>query len=272
MTTRKPYDAGSYRWDPAQYLRFAEQRDRPFRELVERIPVAAPTRVVDLGCGPGLLTRSLAERWPQAHITGVDRSADMIAASHATVGSDRVDFVHADLRYWEPDEPVDVVLGNAVLQWVPNHLEHIATLAGWIRPGGALAFQVPDNFSEPSHTVIRALRLAPRWRDRLGDAADRSAGVERPETYLTRLAGLGLTPDVWQTEYLHLLPGDDAVLEWVKGTALRPVLDALADDPPAAAEFLEQCGAALREQYPRTEHGTVFPFRRTFLIGARPPE
>lgn len=263
---------GSYHWDPAQYVRFAEQRDRPFRELVARIPVTAPARVVDIGCGPGSLTRSLAERWPQAAITGIDSSSDMIVASEEHALPGRVEFVCADLREWEPAEPVDVVVGNAVLQWVPRHLDFIETLAGWLRPGGALAFQVPDNFGEPSHTIIRDLRVSEQWRDRLGGGADRTIGVERPGTYLSRIADLGLAPDVWQTEYLHLLAGDDVVLEWVKGTALRPVLNALAADPAATTEFLAQCGRALREAYPPGEHGTVFPFRRTFVIGVRPAQ
>jgi trans-aconitate 2-methyltransferase len=261
----------SYRWDPSQYVRFAEQRDRPFRELVGRIPVTAPARVVDIGCGPGSLTRSLLDRWPAARITGVDSSADMIAASAEFAVPGQLDFVHADLRSWQPDGPVDVVVGNAVLQWVPGHLDYLDTLAGWLAPGGAVAFQVPDNFTEPSHTVIRELRTSARWRDRLGDGADRAAGVERPADYLRRLAALGLFPDVWQTEYLHLLPGEDPVLEWVKGTALRPVLDALDGDPAAAAEFIAECGARLRQVYPSGPFGTVFPFRRTFAIGAKPP-
>jgi trans-aconitate 2-methyltransferase len=163
-----------------------------------------------------------------------------------------------------------VVVGNAVLQWVPRHLDLLATLAGWLAPGGALAFQVPDNFTEPSHLILRDLRVSPRWRDRLGDGADRTVAVERPADYLTSLADLGLVADVWQTTYLHLLSGDDAVLEWIKGTAMRPVLDRLADDPEATAAFLADCGAALRDAYPAGPHGTLFPFRRTFAVGSSP--
>jgi trans-aconitate 2-methyltransferase len=261
---------GSYRWDPAQYVQFSEFRDRPFRELVGRIPVAAPHRAIDIGCGPGSLTRWLADRWPDARLTGVDSSADMIAASADYVLPGRLNFVHSDLREYSPDEPVDVVIGNAVLQWVPGHLDFLGDLAGWLAPGGVLAFQVPDNFQEPSHLIIRDLRQSERWRDRLALGADRAIGVERPASYLARLADLGLMPDVWQSEYLHVLPGDNAALEWVKGTALRPVLDALADDPAARDEFLEACGAALAEAYPRGPHGTVFPFRRTFAVAVKP--
>jgi trans-aconitate 2-methyltransferase len=257
----------SYTWDPTQYVRYADQRGRPFDELVTRIGVEAPRTVVDIGCGPGSLTRSLADRLPSATITGVDSSPDMIAAAAEFAVPGRVEFVCADLASWRPPAPVDVVVGNAVLQWVPGHVDLLADLAGWLAPGGTLAFQVPDNFAEPSHTIIRDLRISPRWRDRLADGADRAAGVETPATYLEALVAAGLEPDVWQTTYLHVLPGDDAVLEWIKGTALRPVLDALADDPAATQEFLDACGAKLRAAYPKRSYGTVFEFRRTFAVG-----
>lgn len=262
---------GSYTWDPAQYVRYADQRGRPFEELVTRIRVEAPQRVIDIGCGPGSLTGTLSERWPGATILGVDSSPDMIAsaAEHAEPG--RVEFVCADLRDWRPEAPVDIVIGNAVLQWVPGHLQLLGDLAGWLAPGGALAFQVPDNFSELSHTVIRELRLSPRWRDRLGEGADRTVAVETPEAYLEALVAAGLDPDVWQTTYLHVLTGEDPVLDWIKGTALRPVLDALAGDLAATQEFLDECGARLREVYPAEDFGTVFPFRRTFAVGHRKP-
>lgn len=261
--------AGSsgYRWDPAQYNRYSGERARPFNELVARIDATAPARVVDIGCGPGTLTRSLVDRWPTAAITGVDSSADMIDAAEQHAIGGRLDFVLADVARWEPAKPVDVVVGNAVLQWIPDQLKVLATLAGWLSPSGVVAFQVPDNFAEPSHTIVSDLCQSARWRDRLGDGA--AAAVERPETYLNTLSDLGLAADVWQTTYLHLLEGEDPVLEWIKGTALRPVLDTLHGDPSATAEFLAECGRELREAYPAGPHGTVFPFRRTFAIGVR---
>lgn len=261
--------AGSsgYRWDPAQYNRYSRERSRPFDELVARIDAPAPARIVDIGCGTGSLTRSLLKRWPEAVITGVDSSTAMIdAAGEHTVGG-RLDFVLADVATWQPAELVDVVVANGVLQWLPGHLELLSTLAGWLSPAGVIAFQVPDNFTEPSHTIVGDLRRSVRWRDRLGGGA--AAAVERPETYLNTLADLGLVPDVWQTTYLHVLEGEDPVLEWIKGTALRPVLDTLAGDPGATAEFLAECGLELRSAYPASPHGTVFAFRRTFAIGAR---
>jgi len=257
---------GLVRWDPDVYNRYADERGRPFVELLTRIRVESPTAVVDLGCGPGNLTAMLASRWPDASVIGVDSSAEMIdaAGEHATP---RLRFEVADLATWRPASPVDVVVANAALHWVPGHVDLIAGFASWLRPGGAIAFQVPDNFTEPSHTLLHELRVSPRWRDRLAEGADRTAGVERPERYLRALVDAGLDPDVWQTEYLHVLPGDDAVLNWVRGTALRPVLSVL--DAAEQEEFVASYAETLRAAYPKQEFGTVFPFRRTFAVGHR---
>jgi len=253
------------RWDPSQYLRYADLRGRPFVELTARIGAESPSYVVDLGCGTGELTAMLAERWPAATVVGSDSSPDMIATAQQHAIPGRLSFTVEDLRRWEPQQPVDVLTANAVLQWVPGHLNLLDELVRALAPGGWLAFQVPDNFDEPSHTLLRDLRLSPRWRDQLGDGADRTAGVERPGTYLRKLIELGLTADVWQTSYEQVLPGDDAVLEWVKGTALRPVLS-LLEDERERTEFLDEYAAALRDAYPQESFGTVFPFRRTFAV------
>jgi trans-aconitate 2-methyltransferase len=264
------------RWDPDVYNRYADERGRPFLELLSRVRVDAAADVVDLGCGPGSLTALLGSRWPEADVTGVDSSAEMIAAAGSPgserpgserPGSERLRFVVGDLALWEPAGEVDVVVANAALHWVPGHVDLLARFASWLRPGGALAFQVPDNFTEPSHTLLHDLRVSPRWRERLGDGADRSAGVERPDRYLRALVDAGLDPDVWQTEYLHVLPGDDAVLDWVRGTALRPVLSVL--DSAEQEEFVGSYAEALRAAYPRDAFGTVFSFRRTFAVAHR---
>jgi trans-aconitate 2-methyltransferase len=252
-----------------QYERYADERSRPFVELIGRVDAPAPRHVVDLGCGPGPLTKSLADRWPDASVVGVDSSADMVAAAQQYAVPGRLSFVHADVADWSPEGPVDVVVANAVLQWLPGHLALLERVAGWLPPRGAFAFQVPDNFTEPSHLLLREARLSPRWRSLLGAGADRGAAVERPETYLEALVGLGLHADVWQTTYLHVLPGEDAVLEWVKGTALRPVLSALPSEDDRR-EFLADYGQRLRSAYPSRPWGTVFPFRRTFAVGVRP--
>ena len=257
------------RWDPNQYSMYADERSRPFFELLGRVDVASPVAVVDLGCGPGALTATLAQRWPQARIVGVDSSADMVAAAREHAVDGRLSFECADVADWAPDGQVDVVIANALLQWVPGHVGLLLRFASWLRPGGVVAFQVPDNFGEPSHTLLRQLRTSPRWAERLGAGADRSIGVERPETYLRALVDLGLSQVVWQTSYLHVLHGEDAVLEWVKGTALRPVLSALTSEQDRAG-FLADYAALLRAAYPPQPWGTVFPFRRTFAVGVTP--
>jgi trans-aconitate 2-methyltransferase len=266
-------ETGATAWDPSQYLRYADERSRPFFDLLARVRAPAPSLVVDLGCGPGSLTRTLLQRFPDAEVIGVDSSEEMIEAAESEGPFARLTYVCADLRSWlsasgpEAGAP-DVVVANAVLQWVPGHLDLIETLARRLAPGGTFAFQVPANFDSPSHTVIRELRESHRWQERVGAEANREAAVESPETYLAALADAGLEPDVWQTTYFHRLRGDDAVLEWVKGTALRPVLTALADDEAATAEFLAECAEGLRAAYPKSADGTtVFPFRRTFAVG-----
>ena len=269
-------------WDPGQYLRHAGHRARPFVDLLARVPepptpAGRPLRIADLGCGPGNVTRLLAERWPTAHITGLDSSAEMLRAArrdHAgrTPGGGRLDFVHADLRTWVPpaEEPYDLLISNAALHWVP---EHAAAFPAWVDglvAGGALAFQVPGNFGAPSHVLMRELAGSERWARRLGGVLRHRDAVLEPADYLHRLTALGCSADVWETTYLHLLAGVDPVLDWVKGTGLRPVLTALADDPAATESFLAEYRELLRAAYPRTEHGTVLPFRRIFAVATKP--
>lgn len=253
------------RWDPQVYGRYADERGRAFFELLARVPTTAASHVVDLGCGPGNLTATLLERWPDATVVGVDSSAEMVAAAQEHVDDARLTFEQADIAAWRPTRPVDVLVSNAALHWVPGHVDLLETFAGWLAPHGVIALQVPDNFSEPSHTLLQQVRTSPRWRDRLAGAGQQAASVERPERYLAELVDVGLQPDVWQTTYLHVLPGDDAVLQWVKGSALRPVLSAL--DEAERTEFLDDYAAALRSAYPASAFGTVFPFRRTFAVG-----
>jgi trans-aconitate 2-methyltransferase len=252
------------RWDPEQYLRFADERGRPFHELLARVGAADPRVVADLGCGAGNLTRTLAERWPHADVEGVDDSPEMLDRARAEVG-DRVRLTLADIRDWEPATPVDVVVSNATLQWVPDHLPLLDRIARFLLPGGWLAVQVPGNFGEPSHALLRALAAAPQWRDRL--VGVRWPGVEEPPVYLARLAALGLRTDVWETTYLQVLDGEDAVLQWMRGTGLRPVLSALRDDERAA--FESAYADRVRRAYPRHDYGTVLPYRRIFVVAHR---
>jgi trans-aconitate 2-methyltransferase len=255
-------------WDPGTYLRFSDERARPFVELLARVRAAAPSVVVDLGCGEGALTASLAGRWPEARITGVDSSPEMLAAAAAHAVPGRVSFTAGDVREWAPSGPVDVLVSNAVLHWVPGHDQLLARWAGFLAPGGELAAQVPGNFRAPTHALLAQLCALPRWADRVGDAAPRPDAVLEPADYFDVLTGAGLAADVWETTYLHVLPGEDPVLAWVRGTVLRPVLARLDEDD--AAELTEAYAAALREAYSRRPDGTtVLPFRRVFAVGRR---
>jgi trans-aconitate 2-methyltransferase len=256
-------------WDPATYLRFAGERARPFVDLLARVDAGAPAAVVDLGCGEGTMTATLAQRWPTARVTGVDSSPEMLAAAASSAVPGRVEFVRGDVRDWAPDAPVDVVVSNAVLHWVPGHDGVLTRWAGWLRPGGRLAVQVPGNFRAPTHALLAELCLSPRWSSRLADAAPRPDTVLEPAGYFDVLAAAGLIPDVWETTYLHVLSGGDPVLGWVRSTVLRPVLALLRDVD--AAEFTAEYAAALRTAYPARPDGTtLLPFRRVFAVASRP--
>ncbi|WP_432072303.1 trans-aconitate 2-methyltransferase [Streptomyces wuyuanensis] len=266
-------------WDPQQYLRHSGHRTRPFLDLLARIPELPhgnrPPRIADLGCGPGNVTVLLADRWPDARITGFDLSPEMLTRAEkeyagTTPGGGWIDFRPADAAHWTPDEPYDLIVSNAALQWVPNHPESFATWIDGLTPGGTLAFQVPGNFTSPSHALLGELCDTPQWRDRLADQGRRFVHVLDPADYLLRLADLGCAADTWETTYLQLLTGDDPVLDWVKGTALRPVLTTLEGDEEAADEFLSQYRDLLRKAYPPGPHGTVFPFRRIFAVARKP--
>ncbi len=253
-------------WDPGQYLQFGDERVRPFSELLARIGAEGPREIVDLGCGPGNATHLLLRRWPAATVTGVDSSSAMVAEARQHENSGRLHFEEGDLRTWRAPHPVDVIVSNATLQWVPGHLELFPQLLDQLRPHGWFAFQVPGNFSAPSHTLLRQLASRRPWGDRVGSLLREDAVCE-PADYLTALVDLGCQADVWETTYLHVLQGVDPVLEWVRGTALRPLLTALG--PDEAAEFEAEYAAALRDTYPAGPGGTVFPFRRLFAVARR---
>ncbi|MDB1087254.1 trans-aconitate 2-methyltransferase [Streptomyces sp. ACA25] len=264
-------------WDPGQYLRHAGPRARPLHDLLARVPALphAHPRIADLGCGPGGPTTVPAARWPTARITGYDNSPAMLEAArdHAgpTPGGGTLDFAHADLTDWRPDGPYDLILSNAALQWVPGHTASFPAWTESLHPGGVFAFQVPGNFTAPSHLLLREQVHSPRWRARLGDVLRNEEPVQAPADYLGLLTSLGCAADVWETTYLHLLAGPDPVLDWTKGTALRPVLTRLADDPEARDAFLAEYRGRLRAAYPPGPHGTVFPFRRIFAVAQKLP-
>ncbi|MCM2389968.1 trans-aconitate 2-methyltransferase [Streptomyces albipurpureus] len=271
-------------WDPQQYLRHAGHRTRPFLDLLARIrelpgenaETDKAIRIADLGCGAGNVTALLADRWPTARITGFDNSPEMLATArreHAgpTPGGGAIDFHLGDARDWTPaPASYDLIVSNALLHWVPDHAAAFPRWIDGLIPGGTFAFQAPGNFGAPSHTLLAELCASPRWHDRLAGARERAAVLE-PTDYLAHLVDLRCTADVWETTYAQLLPGDDPVLDWLKGTTLRPALTALADDSAALEEFLDEYRELLRAAYPRGSHGTVYPFRRLFAIAHKTP-
>lgn len=262
------------KWNPAKYVQFAAHRDRPFFELTQRIDVEAPRTVVDLGCGPGPLTAALADRWPQAQVTGLDASAEMIARAAADHQRPRLAFAESDATTWMPAPDTDVVVSNAMLQWIPGHRE---LMAGWLdvlQPGAWFAAQVPGNFGAPSHALLRELAGRREWADRLEGLTLRKDATAEPADYLRLMLERGFEADVWETTYSQILCGVDPVLEWVRGTALRPVLSVLGEED--AREFEQEYAALVREAYPSfagPDGGqlTVFPFRRIFMVGRKGP-
>ncbi|MFH9797401.1 trans-aconitate 2-methyltransferase [Streptomyces virginiae] len=263
-------------WDPQQYLRHAGHRTRPFLDLLTRIPElpTRPARIADLGCGPGNVTELLATRWPEAAITGFDLSPEMLKRAteqHAgpTAGGGSLDFRHGDIAGWLPEEPYDLIVSNAALQWVPGHPGSFGAWINGLRPGGTFAFQIPGNFTAPSHALLAEQCDTPRWRSRLAGHGARYIHLLEPAEYLARFTALGCAADVWETTYHQLLQGPDPVLDWVKGTALRPVLTALGDDREAVDAFLTEYRDRLRAAYPSGPRGTVFPFRRIFAVARK---
>jgi trans-aconitate 2-methyltransferase len=265
-------------WDPTQYLRFADQRGRPFHELVARIPTPSPRRIVDLGCGPGELTLTLAERWPDAVVLGVDSSPEMLAKARALDPHGRVQWVEARAEEWEPaasEGPVDVLVTNATLQWVPTHLRLIPAWFEGLPAGGTFAMQVPANFDAPSHRLMREVAARHPRASELAAGLDRARSVALLETYAALLLDLGAEVDAWQTTYLQVLASEEGaehpVLEWVRGTGLRPVLGVLNDDDERAA-FLADYERELEAAYPRRHYGVLLPFTRLFAVGHKSGE
>jgi trans-aconitate 2-methyltransferase len=255
----------AHTWDPDRYLTYADERGRPFVELVARVGASAPSEVVDLGCGPGNLTGLLAERWPDAHVVGLDSSPEMIEKAEAL--EQPVDYAVADLREWRPERPVDVLVSNATLQWVPGHLELLPGLVAAVSAGGWIAFQVPGNFDEPSHTLRAALAAEEPYASYTRDAATPSS--HDPAVYYDALAAVGCAVDVWETTYTHVLSGPDPVFTWVSGTSLRPTLQALPDG--LREEFAAELRSRFDAAYPVRADGTVLmPFRRVFAVAQAP--
>jgi trans-aconitate 2-methyltransferase len=250
-------------WDPGQYLKFSDHRVRPALDLMARIPLDQARGVYDLGCGPGTITRLLAERWPGAAVTGVDSSADMLAK--ARMEAPRVAFQQADIAAWSPPAPADLLFSNATLHWLDDHAALLPRLVSQLAPGGVLAVQLPCNRGSPSHLLMEEAAADGPWRARLARIRPVYGSVETPDAYYRILAPVARQVDIWETSYLHVLEGENPVVEWMRGTALRPYLDALAGAQHDA--FLAAYADRVAAAYPRQPDGrTLLAFRRIFFI------
>ena len=251
-------------WEPERYLQFADERLRPAQDLLARIPLPAPARVVDLGCGPGNVTKLIAGRWPQAQITGVDSSEAMLERARLALLEAR--FELADIGQWTPADAPDLIFSNAALHWLPEHPALFPRLLGQLAPGGVLAVQMPGNFDAPSHRLIRDLAATPAWAEALAGA--RMGAVLGMPDYYRILAPHCRRLSLWESIYWQSLSGPAPVLDWLRGTTLLPYLALLTAE--AQAQFLAELAPQLAEAYPSNAAGTtLFPFRRIFLVACR---
>jgi trans-aconitate 2-methyltransferase len=253
-------------WNANQYLKFSSERDRPFFDLLARVNSQDVNQVADLGCGTGHLTAQLLEKFSTAHVTGVDSSAQMLEKA-VLLQDSRLEFVLADLSTWQPEKPLDVIVSNAALQWLEDHETLIPHLANLLAHNGVLAVQMPINFEQPSHTILHDLTSSDTWKPHLTKFSSKLRAPKAAVWYIETLSSLGFVVDAWETTYHHVLQGENAVLEWVKGTALRPVLNTL--EPEFHTRFLEELGARYRMAYPAAAFGTVFEFNRLFFVAKR---
>jgi trans-aconitate 2-methyltransferase len=252
-------------WDPKVYMAFGAERTRAAAELLARIPLDNPARVSDLGCGPGNSTALLAARWPNADIEGIDNSPEMLAEARAS--GIRASWREGDVSSWSPDTPQDVIYSNATLQWVPDHATLLPRLMSLLAPGGFFAFQVPMNFTEPCHTLIHDVANAGPWAAKLAGVRD-FGFVRAPEDYFDILEPEASHIDIWETRYVQVLDGEDAVYRWMSGTGLRPFANALEGEE--RENFLYEYRERLRAAYPiRASGKTLYPFQRLFAVAKR---
>lgn len=255
-------------WDPNQYLKFEDHRLRPALELLDRIPVQDPKTIYDIGCGAGQITHLMAERWPEAKVYGLDNSPEMIAKASAEPSA--IEWIEADINSWAPAEAPDLIYSNATLQWVTDHHKLFPRLAGFVQPGGCLAVQMPLSWGMPSHRLMRETLVdggangGSLGSEELRQSVGRKWVEDAPD-YYDLLDPLSTNVDIWETEYLQILSGTDPVLEWVKGTGLRPILNGLGD--VEREQFLTAYRERLRVAYPLRANGhTLYPFRRLFIV------
>jgi trans-aconitate 2-methyltransferase len=253
-------------WSAQQYLKFEDERTRPSRDLLAQIPLADARKVVDIGCGPGNSTELLVKRWPQAAVTGIDTSADMLRQARERLPAQK--FIETNVAHWAPPENTDVLFANAIFQWVPGHLKQLQRLAGALPRGGVLAVQMPDNLDEPVHVLMREVAQSGPWREQLADKARMRDELPTPGGYYDALRPICSRLDIWHTIYNHVLDDAAAVVEWVKGTGLRPFLDPL--EVPERKQYLAEYAARVAAAYPPQADGKVLlRFPRLFIVAVK---
>ena len=253
-------------WSAQQYLKFEDERTRPARDLLAQIPLQEARKVVDIGCGPGNSTELLVRRWPLASVIGVDTSADMLKQARDRLPAQA--FIEANVEHWAPPAHTDVIFANAVFQWVPGHLKQLQRLLAQLPSGGVLAVQIPDSLDEPAHVLIRELAHEEPWREQLSEKARVRDAVPPPAVYYDALSPLCTHFQIWHTVYYHVLESSAGVVEWVKGTGLRPFLDLL--EPAEAKQFLAEYTARIAAAYPPQADGrVVFRFPRIFIVAVK---
>jgi trans-aconitate 2-methyltransferase len=266
-------DRGIGAWSAEQYVTFENERTRPVRDLLTAVPARDVRVAVDIGCGPGNSTEVLAAGFPQALVSGIDSSADMIVAARKRLPQLRFDLV--DLAQWLASDaagapgPIDLILANAVLQWVPDHAALFPALMARLAPRGILAVQLPDNLDEPAQRAMREVAEAGPWSRKLAAAAATRVPIAGADWYYDLLHPSCVAIDIWRTTYYHALPGgEQAIVEWFKGSGLRPFLAPLEQDEREA--YLARYTAVVKSAYPSRSDGTVLlPFPRLFIVAIR---
>ncbi len=253
-------------WNPARYLQFAEERSRPCHDLADRVKITSPRTIIDLGCGPGSSTAVLAARWPDAAITGLDSSPEMIAAAGERFPGRH--WIANDIEGWAATERTrfDLVFSNAALQWVREHNVVIPRLFDRVRSEGALAVQIPSAWESPARREMRALAASPGWALRMARARVADWHSENAVYYYDLLAPLAARLDVWETEYLHVMDSVSAIVDWYRGSGMRPFLEALGTEEEREAFAAEYAGRIAPHYPPRPNGKLLFPFRRIFIV------